>query len=274
MELSKERISSLAIGRFDGFHLGHMKLLQYLDSNGAVLIIHRPAPQYLLPREYIPKYINIPTFLYHLDEIQHLTGFQFIKKLFQDFPNLRKIVVGYDFAFGKDRQSSATDIGRLCNCDVKIVDEVAIDRYSIHSATIAKLLKLGNIKQANRLLGRNYTIFGKHIRGQGLGDKNLVPTLNIEFGNFHIPKHGVYLTKTYLEGESYFSISFIGNRETTDNQFTLESHLFKFPYKNRNFGEVETQFLDFIRENRKFPDLESLKIAIQQDIATAQKLLQ
>ena len=274
MKLSREIISSLAIGRFDGFHLGHMQLLQYLDSNGAVLIIHRSAPRYLLPKEHIQRHINIPTFLYRLDEIQYLTGSQFIKKLFHDFPNLRKIVVGYDFAFGKDRKSSATDIGHLCNCDVKIVDEVAIDGYSVHSATITKLLKLGNIKQANRLLGRNYTIFGKHIRGQGLGSKKLVPTLNIEFGSFHIPKHGVYLTKTYLEGESYFSISFIGERKTTDNQFTLESHLFNFPHGNRKFGEVETQFLDFIRENRKFPDLESLKTAIQQDIAKAKKLLQ
>lgn len=273
MRVSKERVDSIAIGRFDGFHLGHRELFKSLGENGAILMIHRDSPEYILPNEFAQQYINFPIFRYNLDEIKSLDGHLFLEKLFRDFPNLKKIVVGYDFFFGKGRGCSAFDLQKSCRCEVQIVDEVKLDEISIHSGEISKLLKSGDVRTANRFLGRAYSIIGRHIRGQGVGKESVVPTINISFTKFIAPKDGVYLTKTYLKNREYNSISFIGKRETTDGNFAFETHILEENIKENSFETVKVEFIEFIRENRRFESLKELRQGVMSDIKIAKKLL-
>jgi len=273
MESSKKIVDSIAIGRFDGFHLGHKGLFQALTKNGAILIIYRKSSEYILPYRFTKNYVDYPIFRYDLDDIRDLDGRQFLEKIFLDFPNLKKIVVGYDFFFGRGRGCSAFDLKNSCRCKVEIIDEVKFNGISIHSGEIIRLLKSGDIESANQLLGRPYSIIGKHIKGQGIGGKLLVPTINIEFQDFVIPKNGVYLTKTHLENGKFFSISFIGKRETTDGNFALETHILDRYVEENNNTLVKVEFIDFIRENRQFQNLQELKMAIDGDVQSAKEIL-
>jgi len=119
-------------------------------------------------------------------------------------------------------------------------------------------------------LGRHFKIVGKIIKGQGLGKKELVPTLNLKVYDCHLPKSGVYASKTKIDGVWLKSVTFLGHRVTTDGSFAIESYVL-----DRDIGIVrgfiEIEFIAFIRENRKFNSLESLKEQIQDDIEVVRR---
>lgn len=252
------KIDSLAIGGFDGVHLAHQKLFEKLSHNGAVLIIEKNSS--ITPKKARCEYIKQSCFFYYLDDIKHLTKDEFIEKLKADFPHLKKIVVGYDFMFGKNRQGSPESFKKYF--DVVIVNEIKIDEISVHSSVIREYLKNGNIEKATKFLNHPYKIKGLQIKGQGLGKKEFVPTINLEIKDYLIPKAGVYKTKT--NGKK--SISFIGKRESTDNKFAIETHLLE---NFDNYDKYEIEFVEFIRENRKFNNFEELKKQILLDIEKA-----
>jgi riboflavin kinase/FMN adenylyltransferase len=270
--LSRRDIDSIAIGKFDSFHLGHQALFKDISENGAILVIDRKYEDYLLPPKYRDRFIDFPIFSYNLEDIFSLSGEDFIDKLSEDFPNLSHIVVGYDFRFGKGREQSAEDLQNLFSKTVTVVDEVKIDSISVHSAEIRKRVLNGEMDVANRLLGRNYSIIGEHFRDRGVGSRELFPTINVSYFQFTSPKSGVYASKTKLEGEIYDSISFIGNRTSTDKNFALETHILDKKLPDREFGEVEIEFLEYIRENREFGNLKELKNQIEKDIERAKEL--
>ncbi|SFV57593.1 FMN adenylyltransferase / Riboflavin kinase [hydrothermal vent metagenome] len=157
--------------------------------------------------------------------------------------------------------------------EVVIVDEVKHKDISVHSHKIREQLKCGDIKTANEFLGHNYTIEGKIVKGQGIGKKELVATINIEAKEFLVPKEGVYTTLTRIDDEEHFhpSVSFVGHRETTDGSFAIESHILDGEVLCVNKADI--RFVSYIRENEKFDSLESLKKAIKSDIAKASKEL-
>ena len=212
-------------------------------------------------------------FFVQLDSVRHLDGSGFIEFLHDKFPKLQKIVVGYDFHFGKDRKYSFKDLKNLFSGEVVVVAEVTHDGDSIHSHKIRAKLVIGDVKGANDFLGHNYTIRGKRVSGQGIGKKELVATINIESSGFIIPKEGVYATLTRIDDEEHYhpSVSFIGRRRTTDGSFAIETHILD--------GEVSCDqkaaisFVAFIRNNEKFDSLEELKRAINADILKASKEL-
>ena len=163
-------------------------------------------------------------------------------------------------------------LSSLCDKEIVIIDEVTYDGIPIHSRTIKAYLREGKIALANALLGRRYTIDGEVIRGQGLGKKELFPTINLQVKEYQLPLEGVYVTRTRIAEEWYNSVSFLGHRVTTDDSYAVETHIL-----DQEIGEVEgevfLEFVDFIRTNHKFDSLEALKEQIQNDITTATKLL-
>ena len=273
MKLSKTEISSIAIGKFDSLHLGHQKLFHKLSKNGGILIIDVEKKFRVLPKKYLSNFTNFPIFQYKLSEIRNLNGKEFIQKLKTDFPNLTEIIIGYDFQFGKERKCRISDLKEFSDFKITVVDEVKIENISVHSGEITKKLQNGEIELANKLLGREFSIIGKHIRGQGIGKKNLFPTLNIEYSDFITPKFGVYFTKTILENKKYDAISFLGIRETTDNRFSLETYIFDKGIEDKDFGSIEIIFKKFIRKNRSFENLADLKTQISKDIQIAKSYL-
>jgi riboflavin kinase/FMN adenylyltransferase len=125
---------------------------------------------------------------------------------------------------------------------------------------------------ANDLLGRRYTVDGEVISGQGLGKKELVPTINLQVKDYQLPLEGVYVTRTYINNIWYSSVSFLGHRVTTDDSYAVETHILDNEIGKAE-GEVVLEFVDFIRINQKFDSLDALKAQIQNDIATAKKRL-
>ncbi|CAM4023919.1 bifunctional riboflavin kinase/FAD synthetase [Campylobacter armoricus] len=272
MPIQKLKITNLAIGHFDGMHLGHFELFKHLDQNGALFIISKDETNMLTPKNFRANLINLPLIFCDFYKIKNLDGKDFLDLLKQEFPNLEKIIVGYDFKFGKERKYSAKDIQNFSTLKTTIVDEFKIQNKSVHTSLIKDLLKEAKVKEARTFLGRFYNIQANVIKGQGLGAKELFATLNLYAKGFFLPKNGVYATLTQINGQIYKSVSFIGIRSSDEN-FALETHILDDNLTNVKIDKVILSFIDFIRENEKFSDLSLLKLQISKDIKKAKEIL-
>jgi riboflavin kinase/FMN adenylyltransferase len=264
--------TAIAIGGFDGMHIGHQKLFDALGENGCIVVIETGYAN-LTPKKERQNFTNHPIVYLDLQDIRHLSGEEFIALLKKMFVNLKKIVVGYDFHFGKNRRYSFEDLKNLFDGDVEIVKEITLHGDSVHSHKIRTKLSIGDIKGANAFLGHNYTIKGVLEKGQGLGKKELVATINISANDYLVPKEGVYASLTRIDDEEHYhpSVSFIGHRVTTDGSFAIESHILDGEVLCKEKASVS--LVEFIRENQKFNSLSELKKAIDKDIAIASKEL-
>ena len=258
-------VLSIAIGSFDGIHLAHRELISLVDE---VVVIERGRGR-LTPGYKRCYFSPKPCAFYLFEKVKDLSAKAFIDMLLRAYPKLQKIVVGYDFRFGKDRAGTPETIKELFTGEVVVIDEVTINNISIHSKTVVKMLRDGDIKNANRLLGREYSIDGVHIKGQGIGSKELVPTINLEVEDYILPLEGVYITQTTIRGVKYPSVTFLGHRKTLDGSFAIETHIIDRDIQVNDREKVEISFISFIRENLTFDSLDSLKSKIIQDISQA-----
>ncbi len=264
----KNEIKSIAIGSFDGIHLGHQALIDKVD---ALVIIERNGG-YLTPGYKRSLFTSKVCCFYHFDTIKSLTPEGFVHKLEVDFPALETIVVGYDFHFGKNKAGNAQTLNTLCDKEIVIIDQVTLDGIPVHSRTIKEYLREGKIELANKLLGRVHYIQGQVIQGQGLGKKELVPTINLNVKEYQLPLEGVYATRTFIDGQWLNSVSFLGHRVTTDDSYAVETHILDKEIGEVR-GEIALQLVDFIRFNQKFESLDALKKQIHNDIGSAKKIL-
>lgn len=261
------QIQKIAIGSFDGVHLGHQRLISMSDG---VVIIERGCGS--LTHGYRRShYINKPLFIYHFEKVRALTPVDFLKMLMLDFPHLKQIIVGYDFEFGYQKSGNAKVLQEIFDGEVIVIEEVMLNNISIHSRTIKELLKEGQIHQANHLLGRYYEMDGKIIKGQGLGTKKLVSTINMKVCNYQLPKEGVYASRIFVNSAWYDSISFIGHRASTDNTFAIETHIIDKEIELHS-AHATLAWIEYIRPNQTFDTLDALKVQIISDIQQAKKI--
>ena len=265
--VNKNIVTSIAIGGFDGMHIAHQELFKNLDDNGAIVSIETGYAN-LTPKRYRQEYSIYPIYYYNLESIKHLEGNEFIKLLKEEFPNLKKIVVGFDFCFGKDRKYCIEKLKELFEGEVVVINEVKLENIAVHSRIIREYLKAGNIQIANKLLGKEYKIYGHQIKGQGLGAKSFVPTINLKVEEFLLPKEGVYITKTILDLKEYNSITFLGHRVTTDGSYAVETHILDENIEEKDYT-TQIKFYKKIRDNQKFDSFEELKNQIFEDINLA-----
>jgi riboflavin kinase/FMN adenylyltransferase len=246
-------MKTAAIGGFDGMHIAHQELLK--RANFFIVIEKGSSITPGFDRCY---YTNLGCEYFLLENIKHLSPLEFIKILKK--MNIKKLVLGEDFKFGKNRSGDLYLLKK--HFEVDVISEIKIDGIGVHSHIIRQFIK-EDIVKANKFLGRNYKIKGLRVKGQGLGSKELVPTINIQlFKPYVIPKEGVYITKT----NSFFSLTFIGTR-STDNSFSIETHIIeseKLKVKSEKLIEIE--FIEFLRENKKFKNINELKLQIKKDI--------
>ena len=266
--LYNNTIKSIAIGSFDGLHKAHQTLIEQVE---AIVIIERNSG-YLTPGYKRANYTSKICCFYHFDKIRSLSAQDFVFKLKEDFPSLEKIVVGYDFAFGKDKSGNAESLKILFDGEVSIVKEVSYETTPVHSRTIKAYLKEGNVSMVSALLGRDYCIEGKVIQGQGLGKKELVATLNLDVEAYQLPIEGVYATRTKIQGLWLDSVSFLGHRLTTDGSYAVETHIFEQDL-GQIVGNISIEFVSFLRENRKFKTLDDLAQQINEDIEQSKEKL-
>lgn len=246
-------------------HLAHQQLFEKLDNHGGIIVIQTSYAN-ITPFRHRQRHTQYPIYFYPLENIKHLTGKQFVKLLKEEFPCLRKIVVGYDFHFGNQAAYDSQNLIELFDEEVEIVNEYKIDDISVHSRIIRSYLRDGDISTANKLLGYNYQLSGLTIQGQGLGKKQFVPTININVKDFLIPQEGIYVTKTKLNNSIYNSVTFIGHRVTTDGKFAVETHILDSSFNQLVPKSVEVEFIHKIRNNIKFDKFEDLKKQIHDDI--------
>jgi len=191
----------------------------------------------------------------------------------------KAIVVGEDFHFGKNRTG---DVMLLKALEKKYgyrtvcIPKVEEKQQRVSSTGIRDLLAKGAVEEANRLLGRPYTVFGEVLHGKKLGRTLGFPTMNlIPPAEKLLPAYGVYVTRTMVDGQWYAGITNIGLRPTVDSdkQVSVETHL--FDYDGDLYGkQVEVQFLHFLRPEKKFPDIVSLKEAMNEDFINAKAVLE
>jgi len=264
-------VTAVAIGNFDGMHLGHQALFSRLGEAGGIVVIEHFRAT-LTPGIRRGSFTDKPLYFYDFEQIRALPPDVFVRMLNEDFPNLSKIVVGEDFAFGSGRSADATTLRTLFQGEVEIVREVALNGEPVHSRFIREKIREGEIVEANAMLGHLYETWGDLVPGQGIGAKELVPTLNLDMGRFLLPKKGVYKTDTCIDGICRPSVTFVGHRMTTDGSFAVETHILDeavatLPYRH----EISIRWIEHIRENRRFVVLDELKKQIESDIEVARE---
>lgn len=263
-------IKALAVGRFDGLHLGHRELFKRLGENGAIALINAKRSN-LTPPDTLGRYTNLPIFVYELESLKEYTAKEFVGRLKEDFPSLERIVVGEDFRFAVNRSAGVKELKELFY-ETVVVPELKIDNIGVHSRYIRALLLGGKVKEAAKYLGRNYDVCGSVVKGQGIGAQKLVATINLSVDRYMLPKEGVYATKTEICGKLYPSVTFVGHRVSTDGNFAVESHILE-GFQPFEPSDIFIVFVSKIRDNRYFESMEELKWAIDSDIAAAKKEL-
>ena len=267
--INKNTITSIAIGGFDGMHIAHQTLFSNLTENGGIVAIESGYAN-LTPKSFRQEYSSFPVYYYVLDNIKHLNGEAFIKLIKEEFPNIQKIVVGFDFCFGKNRKHCVKDLSKLFDGEVAIIKEVCVNDIAVHSRVIREYIKSGDMQTATTLLGKQYKINGRQIRGQGLGSKSFVPTINLYVSEFLLPQEGVYATKTILNNEIYDSITFLGHRVTTDGSYAVETHILNENIVNQT-QDISIEFYEKLRDNKKFDSFDELKNQIDRDIQNVEE---
>ena len=283
--------SAAAIGNFDGVHLGHKKVLEEAKK----LSTEKKLPISILtfdphPREFFSSKKNnflLQTSSQKIESlrkhgIDNLINLKFDKNLSELQPeefierilfknlSLKHVFVGKDFKFGKNRKGdidTLKNIGAKYNIGVSSISLKTLNTVSISSTKIRELLKSGNIIEANKLLGRPYKISGLVIEGDRRGRSINFPTANIKLEDLIRPAFGVYSVSVKgIENKIYNGIANIGRRPTVnDRGVLLEVNIFDF--NNNIYGkEISVNLLNFIRKEKKFDGIESLKTQIKNDV--------
>jgi len=288
----------LTIGVYDGVHIGHRKILETLvndarknNGNSAVITFH-PHPLRLLLPQYCPPLITSTGHKMSLIEqigIDYCFVIPFTKEFAQTpaetfFNNdifkhfqVSEICVGYDFTFGKDKKGNMQLLSELSeknNFTLKKIDPVKLDDLIVSSSQIRKLIIAGEFELAELMLGRKYSLWGTVVEGYTIGRKIGYPTANLDPHHEAIPPSGVYIVKLILDGKIYKGILNIGYRPTfqekKDLKETIEVHIFDFN-ENIYAKNVEVIFLKKLRDEKRYPDTQSLVTRINMDVQQAKK---
>jgi riboflavin kinase/FMN adenylyltransferase len=282
----------VTIGTFDGVHIGHRKIIsgirELADSSGGetVLLTFFPHPRMILhPEDESLKLINTINEKAELMEklgINHLiitpfsrdfsnqTAESYIRDVLVNKIGTKKIVIGYDHRFGKDRQGGLDDLQRLgpvCGFDVIEIPEQDINEVAVSSTRIRSALLQSNIDLANTFLGYPFFITGTVIRGDQIGRQIGYPTANINIQERYklIPGDGIFAVKVKIADEYYKGMAYIGTRPTLNGMTrNIEVNIFDFDQDIYN-QQLRMDFYHFVREDIKFNSLDELKEQLAKD---------
>lgn len=293
------RPSVVTIGTFDGVHLGHKAIISQLlsaaekENLDSVLLTFFPHPRMVLQENNSVKLINTvaereelleKTGLNHLiihpftKEFSRLTALEFVRDVLVNQLHIKKIIIGYDHRFGRNRDATIEDLiefGKTYDFEVEEIKVQQLNDVAISSTKIRKALKEGDVSTANNYLGQPFTLSGKIVRGKGLGKKLNFPTANLHIKEDYkiIPKNGVYLIQSKTSGKQIYGLTNIGTNPTVGgiNQ-TIETYFLDF--NEDLYGKtLQLKFITRIRDEKVFKDVEELKSAIKKDEVFAREYL-
>lgn len=286
------RVGALALGSFDGVHLGHRELLSAAveRSNecglGAGMLTFSPHPKaYFSPQEYsriysfqqnvcIAKSLGISNiFVKSFDEPCSLLSAEDFMELIFEKIKFKTLIIGFDFKLGKNREGDELALLKWCkekeiNLQTILCKENA--GIKISSTRIKENLNKGLVEEASSLLGEEYFHMGEAVRDQGLGRQIGFPTINLKLDHDTHILHGVYLTECVVGGAKYKAISNIGFRPTVtskQDRLVLETHILDSSFNSLANGvKVKIVFKKFVRTEQKFANIEELKAQIGADV--------
>lgn len=298
-EFKKLEYAVVTSGTFDGVHFGHQKILQRLDEitkkNGgeSVLLTYWPHPRLvlfpdqelylltsieekakLLSQKHVDHLIIIP----FTETFSGLSSEEFIKDILVEKIGTKKLVIGYDHKFGKNRSGSFEVLrkdGPIYGFEIEEIPKQMIENNAVSSTKIRKALSDGHIEIANDYLGRSFCIHGKVIEGDKIGRTIDFPTANIEviFKHKLIPAEGIYAVRVKLNDQTYKGMLNIGFRPTFGGtQKRMEVNIFDF---NQDIygDEILVEFYHKIRSEIKFQNVGALKSQLHKDKKEALKIL-
>ena len=298
-EFKKLDFAIVTSGTFDGVHFGHQKILERLHEitkkNGgeSVLLTYWPHPRLvlfpdqelyllssieekseLLSQKHVDHLVIIP----FTKEFSSLSSEQFIKDILVNKLGTKKLVIGYDHRFGKNRSGSFEELkkdGPIYGFEVEEIPKQMVDNKAVSSTKIRKALFEGRVEIANEYLGRPFCVHGRVIEGDKIGRTLDFPTANIEVGFDHklIPAEGIYAVKVKVNQTHFKGMLNIGFRPTFGGiQKRIEVNIFNFD-QNIYGEEIVVEFYRKIRSEIKFENLGALKSQLQSDKTNAQQIL-
>ena len=298
-ELSKLRGPLfLAIGVFDGVHLGHQAVISTSAqharaANGTPIVVtFDPHPEKVLRPKTAPHLLTATPHkialirdlgVAHLLIITFDKQFaatepeEFVHELVEHSKSLREICVGHEWSFGKNRRGNLkllNQFGARFDFGVVGIPPVTVNGELVSSTTIRKAVETGDLAKAAQMLGREYTVLGTVVSGDNRGKKIGFPTANLSAHNEQFPPNGVYFAEAKLEGVIYPGVVNLGYRPTVDTRKSeriLEIHLFDFDHDIYGKG-LEVRFIRYLRPETKFESVEALVRQIGLDVKQARKL--
>ncbi len=299
-EFQSTKQVALTTGTFDGVHIGHRKIIAQLNaaareiSGISVVLSFHPHPRTVLfpddldlkllttleERAALLEEAGVDNLIIHpfTPDFSRLSSLEFVRDLLVNTLHTKKLIIGFNHQFGRNREGSFAhllEFGPLYGFDVEEIPAQTADDVNISSTKIRNALLCGDVATATLYLGRPYCLHGLIVDGNKLGRVIGFPTANIQLSEPDklIPGNGVYAVLASIEKETYKGMMNIGTRPTVDGQeVKLEVHLFNF-HKDIYTKNIQIAFIERLRDEEKFADLELLKTKLTSDAIQALKLL-
>lgn len=294
-----EKGSVVTIGTFDGIHLGHQKIIKKLVENAkkqdllATIFTFFPHPRMIIQKDDSLKLIHTleekKQMLESLgvdqlvicpfnESFSKMSAEKFVEELLVNRLKAKKVIIGYDHRFGKNRNADINDMklfGKKFGFEVEEIPAQEINEVSVSSTKIRQALHEGDVKKAWEYLGTPFCIKGKVVHGLKIGRTIGFPTANIQVKESYkiIPKDGIYLVYSIFSEKKIYGMMSIGKNPTIEGKgATIEVYYFDFKqdiYENN----VTIYFLEHLRDEQKFESVEKLKEQLQIDEITSRKLI-
>ena len=292
--------SAVALGCFDGLHKGHLEIIGNAINEAkksslvSVVWSFNSPPKNFFAKSEAEKIALITPINEKKRIIRSLgadifIGVEFNKRIAELSPEdffeeilikglcAKHIFCGFNYRFGKNGSGNTALLQKLCDnkgIKLSVIDEIKLDGQTVSSSAIRAFLANGDIKSAQKMLGRPYSLRSKVKDGQHLGRKLGFPTINQDLpSKIPLLKNGVYLTKIKISKRTEYGITNIGMRPTVkDSRLICETHIFDF--SSDLYGKhVTVEFIDFIRQEKKFDSLDDLSAQVKKDIEKAKLML-
>lgn len=287
----------LALGNFDGLHRGHQKIVERIrrgagerGATAVVLTFDPHPPRVVRPDKAPPLLMTMPQKLRALDragvqgtavvrftrELSQWSPDAFVKAVLVDWLRVAEVWVGADFLFGRERAGNFSvlrTLGQQYGFRAEKIDPVRYKEFVVSSTRIRRLVSEGRVDEAGALLGHHYTIDGVVVAGARRGRELGFPTANLSTENELVPPTGVYATAIDVAGTRWPSVTNVGVRPTFDpaGTVTVETHVLDLT-ADLYGAHVSLSFIQRLRDERRFPDVDALKEQIEADIRRARRL--
>lgn len=289
----------ITIGTFDGVHAGHQKIIERLITSAkmsgmeSAILTFFPHPRMVLQKESGIQLINTieeriqlleKTGIDHLiihpftHQFSRLTALEFVRDILVNKLKAKKVVIGYDHRFGRNRTAdikTLREFGEQFDFEVEEIGKQDIEEVAVSSTKIRKALLEGRVEKANRYLKTPFTLTGTVEKGKGLGKDFGYPTANLKIEEDYklIPKNGVYVVRAEIDEIPYFGMMNIGFNPTVGgNKKSIETHFFLLD-QDLYGRRLQIEMLTWIREEKKFNNIDALKLALKQDESFAAQFI-